>query len=129
MTLSDTPAPEVVGLEPERLDQHLRNFFAEWVPMCAQIGSDEDGNYTHVPDEAQERLRKHLLRFIAEAGHTLIPTAELAALRDERDRARAALAGMLLEWDKFTRYGSPMAKAANERVAAARAALQAGEWK
>jgi len=28
-----------------------------------------------------------------------------------------------MEWDKLTRYGSPMAKAANERVTAARAAL------
>lgn len=33
-----------------------------------------------------------------------------------------ALEGMLAEWDKFTRYGSPMAKAANERVNYARRA-------
>ena len=36
---------------------------------------------------------------------------------------RTALVGMLAEWDKFTRYGSPIAKASNERVSAARAAL------
>jgi phage-related minor tail protein len=34
-----------------------------------------------------------------------------------------ALEGMLAEWDKFTRYGSPIAKAANERVAFARTVL------
>lgn len=33
--------------------------------------------------------------------------------------------GMLREWDKLTRYGSPIAKAANERVAFARAAIAA----
>ena len=45
-------------------------------------------------------------------------------LRAEIERLRAALEGMLMEWDKLTRYGSPMAKAANERVAAARRALE-----
>jgi hypothetical protein len=39
-------------------------------------------------------------------------------------KLEAATQGMLDEWDKFTRYGSPMAKAANERVAFARAALK-----
>jgi hypothetical protein len=38
-------------------------------------------------------------------------------------RLLEALAGMLMEWDQLTRYGSPMAKAANERVTAARAAM------
>ena len=45
-------------------------------------------------------------------------------LHAEIERLRAALEGMLMEWDKLTRYGSPMAKAANERVAAARRALE-----
>jgi hypothetical protein len=36
----------------------------------------------------------------------------------------AALEGMLMEWDKLSRYGSPMAKAANERVNFARATLK-----
>jgi hypothetical protein len=45
-----------------------------------------------------------------------------------RQRARikeleTALQGMLDEWEKLSRYGSPMAKAANERVNAARRAL------
>jgi len=44
--------------------------------------------------------------------------------RAEIERLRAALEGMLMEWDKLTRYGSPMAKAANERVAAAHRALE-----
>ena len=35
-------------------------------------------------------------------------------------KAEQALAGMLAEWDKFTRYGSPLAKAANEPIAHAR---------
>jgi hypothetical protein len=36
---------------------------------------------------------------------------------------RSAIEGLLMEWDKLTRYGSPMAKGANERVAAARKLL------
>lgn len=39
----------------------------------------------------------------------------------------AALEGMLQEWDQLTRYGSPLAKAGNERVAAARRALTAAQ--
>ena len=46
------------------------------------------------------------------------------ALRARVAKLEAATQGMLDEWDKFTRYGSPMAKAANERVAFARAALK-----
>lgn len=38
-----------------------------------------------------------------------------------------ALEGMLAEWDKFTRYGSPMAKASNENVNRATAALKSRE--
>lgn len=45
-------------------------------------------------------------------------------LTDENKRLREALEGLLMEWDKLTRYGSPMAKAANERVAAARELLK-----
>jgi hypothetical protein len=41
----------------------------------------------------------------------------------EIEELRAALRGMLDEWEKLSRYGSPMAKAANERVNAARRAL------
>lgn len=52
-------------------------------------------------------------------------TEDLLATKDaESTQLRAALEGMLHEWDKFTRYGSPMAKAANERVSFARAALK-----
>ena len=35
----------------------------------------------------------------------------------------AALRGALAEWDKFARYGSPIARAANERINTARTAL------
>jgi len=42
----------------------------------------------------------------------------------EIERLTAAVEGLLMEWDKLTKYGSPMAKAANERVNAARAALK-----
>jgi hypothetical protein len=38
-----------------------------------------------------------------------------------------ALEGMLNEYDQASRYGSPMARAANERVAFARAALAAAK--
>jgi hypothetical protein len=40
------------------------------------------------------------------------------------EQLKAALKGMLDEWEKLARYGSPMAKAANERVNAARRALE-----
>lgn len=43
--------------------------------------------------------------------------------RADLEAIKAALEGMLMEWDKLTRYGSPMAKAANERIPAARSAL------
>jgi hypothetical protein len=42
----------------------------------------------------------------------------------EISRLRAALKDLLAEWDKFSRYGSPIAKAANEAVTKARAALE-----
>ncbi len=48
------------------------------------------------------------------------PDALLCAAAPEMAEA---LEGMLAEWDKFTRYGSPIAKASNERVNFARAAL------
>jgi hypothetical protein len=48
----------------------------------------------------------------------------LRELKAENHALREALEGMLDEWDRFTRYGSPMAKAANERIAFARAALK-----
>jgi hypothetical protein len=35
-----------------------------------------------------------------------------------------ALAGMLVEWEKFTRYGSPIARDANENVRLAKAAIE-----
>jgi hypothetical protein len=41
----------------------------------------------------------------------------------EDKQLRDVVEGLLMEWDKLTRYGSPMAKAANERVAAARKLL------
>ena len=39
----------------------------------------------------------------------------------------AALKGLLLEWEKLTGYGSPLAKAANERVNAAVRAVAMAE--
>jgi hypothetical protein len=44
--------------------------------------------------------------------------------KTEIERLRAALEGMIAEWDKLSRYGSPMAKSANEQIAFARAALE-----
>lgn len=40
------------------------------------------------------------------------------------EAAREVIKGLLSEWDRLTRYGSPMAKAANERITAARAFLE-----
>jgi hypothetical protein len=60
--------------------------------------------------------------------------AKIKELRAEIERRRAlnaemlaALRGMLMEWEKLSRQGSPMAKAANERVNAARAAIAKAE--
>lgn len=39
---------------------------------------------------------------------------------DMSTQYREAIIGLLMEWDKLTKYGSPIAKAANERVSAAR---------
>jgi hypothetical protein len=47
-----------------------------------------------------------------------------ALLAARISQLEAGLEGLLYEWDKLTRYGSPMAKAANERVAIARALVK-----
>jgi hypothetical protein len=47
----------------------------------------------------------------------------ISQLSADLEAAREALAGMVAEWDKMTRYGSPLAKAANENLTRARAAL------
>lgn len=47
----------------------------------------------------------------------------ISRLRSRVEELEKALRAMLMEWDKFTRYGSPMAKGANKRVASARIAL------
>lgn len=48
----------------------------------------------------------------------------------ERDadiaRLQGALSGLLQEWEKLTRYGSPLAKQANPRVATAKEVLKGG---
>lgn len=49
--------------------------------------------------------------------------SELATLRRRVAELERATTGLLSEWDKLARYGSPMAKAANERVLFARALL------
>jgi len=43
--------------------------------------------------------------------------------REEIDAMMEALEAMVAEWDKMTRYGSPLAKAANENLKRARAVL------
>jgi chromosome segregation ATPase len=50
---------------------------------------------------------------------------EPAARQDAKEKARLreALEGLLMDFDKLTQYGSPLARAANERTKAARAAL------
>lgn len=49
------------------------------------------------------------------------------ALQVENAKLREAGKTLLREWDKFTRYGSPLAKAANEGVNRARAAIEGTE--
>jgi hypothetical protein len=47
----------------------------------------------------------------------------IARLSAALAEAREALAGTVAEWDKMTRYGSPLAKDANENLSLARAIL------
>jgi hypothetical protein len=49
---------------------------------------------------------------------------EIERLLKLNKRLRNALEGMVQDWDKLSRYGSPMAKAANERVTEARKVLE-----
>lgn len=53
--------------------------------------------------------------------------AEIAKRDAEIARLYGALSGLLQEWEKLTRYGSPLAKQANPRVAAAKEALKGPE--
>jgi hypothetical protein len=50
--------------------------------------------------------------------------AYVRGLEVDNKRLREAVKGLLIEWDRLTKYGSPLAKAANDRVVAARAALE-----
>jgi hypothetical protein len=70
-----------------------------------------------------ERLRAEVDRLQTgwELATKAVDTNE--SLRAERDALLAALRGMIEEWERLSRYGSPMAKAANPRVNAARAAI------
>jgi hypothetical protein len=49
--------------------------------------------------------------------------ATIERLRASNKKLVEALEGMVLEWEKLARYGSPIAKAGNERANAARAAI------
>jgi hypothetical protein len=49
---------------------------------------------------------------------------EIERLRKLNKRLRNALEGMVQDWETLSRYGSPMAKAANTRVAEARKVLE-----
>jgi hypothetical protein len=44
--------------------------------------------------------------------------------RGKTPDTRAALEGMVVEWDKMTRHGSPLAKQANENLRRARSVLE-----
>lgn len=78
-------------------------------------------------DDAEETPRQKINQ-IANALHDAADRLAKMEAENAEDCARIerlwhGLKGMLHEWDKIARYGSPMAKAANERVAFARAAL------
>jgi len=88
-----------------------------------------EANAGRMPSDAREFMRRVQCGF-----DSLFQEAEMEAQGSLRDaettaRLREALNGLLMEWDELSRYGSPMAKAANERVTAARAALASLEGK
>ena len=55
--------------------------------------------------------------------HLLKARSENITLTAALEEARGALEAMINEWEKMTRYGSPLAKQANENLARARTAL------
>jgi chromosome segregation ATPase len=87
--------------------------------------------------EAKKRLEDAIASYKSPVKTLLAAKAEIERLRSDELNTRlyvqsvevknndleAALRGMLDEWERLSRYGSPMAKAANERVNAARRAL------
>jgi len=75
-----------------------------------------------------ERLRAENEQLRAELGDLDAWIEALKTMhRADNEHLKSLLAGLLSEWDTLTRYGSPMAKAANPRVRAARAALEEGK--
>jgi len=65
-----------------------------------------------------------LIAALREAQDDIIGTRSAnAKMKAELARLQEALEGMVAEWEKMTRYGSPLAKAANENLIRARAAL------
>lgn len=72
---------------------------------------------THAGMKLADRLRQCLDRGTSPSDDELFDAAGVL------DAAEQALEGMQMEWDRITQYGSPMAKAANPRVAAMKAAL------
>jgi predicted nuclease with TOPRIM domain len=71
--------------------------------------------------QENEELRRENARLRAEVEQLRSLIGDLNA---ERVGLRMALQGMVDEWDKLTRYGSPLAKVANERVSFARSLLK-----
>jgi hypothetical protein len=61
--------------------------------------------------------------YIDPDGDISVLARQFLRAREEIDAMRAALQRMVAEWDKMTRYGSPLAKAANENLKFARATL------
>ena len=81
------------------------------------------------PDAPDLEAKCAELEFALSQAHKVFG-AEITSMQAvlQRDRERiaeleAALTSMLAEWEKFTRYGSPMAKHANITVTRARATL------
>lgn len=88
-----------------------------------------------VPIESTEKMQKdgaYQVSGVTRKGAACVWSAMIANIPDppsvgnEKTKYIEAIRGLLMEWDKFTRYGSPIAKAANERVAAARKLLEGG---
>jgi predicted component of type VI protein secretion system len=78
--------------------------------------------------DAERKLAEALEELNICRAHNRMMEQSHAAHRDalERELAEAVevVKGLLTEWDRLTQYGSPMAKAANPRVSAARAFIQ-----
>lgn len=89
----------------------------------AVIGSEEEAK-DYIDKKKKEDIQKREKAMPGYGPRIYWRSYEFDLIEKEADKQnekelKEGLRGLLSEWDKFTRYGSPIAKAANERITAA----------